>query len=60
MDRTYQNMLAVAKERLEGKDPNKIAQSANFLTTGFTWLVTAVFAFARYKGGAWMNKSLVD
>lgn len=30
-----------------------------WLTTGFTWLVTAVFAFWRYKGGAWMSKSLV-
>lgn len=30
-----------------------------FLTTGFTWLITAIFAFVRYKGGAWMNKSLV-
>lgn len=30
-----------------------------WLTTGLTWLVTAVFAFWRYKGGAWMSKSLV-
>ena len=30
-----------------------------FLTTGLTWLVTAIFAFARYKGEAWMSKSLV-
>ena len=30
-----------------------------FLTTGLTWLITAVFAFVRYKGGAWMGKSLV-
>lgn len=30
-----------------------------FLTTGLTWFMTAVFAFVRYKGGAWMNKSLV-
>lgn len=30
-----------------------------WLTTGPTWLVTAGFAFWRYKGGAWMTKSLV-
>lgn len=30
-----------------------------FLTTGLTWLITAIFALVRYKGGAWMNKSLV-
>ena len=30
-----------------------------FLTTGLTWLITAVFALVRYKGGAWMDKSLV-
>ncbi len=30
-----------------------------WLTTGLTWLVTAVFAFWRYKGGAWISKSLV-
>lgn len=31
-----------------------------WLTTGFTWLITAGFAFWRYKGGAWMAKSLVQ
>lgn len=31
-----------------------------FLTTGLTWLITAIFAFVRYKGGAWKNKSLVS
>ena len=31
-----------------------------FLTTGLTWLITAVFAIVRYKGGAWKNKSLVN
>lgn len=31
-----------------------------WLTTGLTWLVTAGFAFWRYKGGAWMTKSLVQ
>lgn len=30
-----------------------------FITTGLTWLVTALFALWRYKKGAWMNKSLV-
>lgn len=30
-----------------------------FLTTGLTWLITAVFAFIRYQGGAWKGKSLV-
>ena len=30
-----------------------------WFTTGLTWLVTAVFAFWRYRGGAWMSKSLV-
>lgn len=30
-----------------------------FFTTGLTWLMTAIFAFVRYKGGAWMDKSLV-
>lgn len=31
-----------------------------WLTTGLTWLVTAGFAFWRYKSGAWMAKSLVQ
>ena len=31
-----------------------------FLTTGLTWLITAIFALVRYKGGAWVNKSLVN
>lgn len=30
-----------------------------WLTTAFTWFVTAAFAFFRYKGGAWQSKSLV-
>ncbi len=30
-----------------------------WLTTGLTWTVTAVFAFFRYKHGAWKNKTLV-
>lgn len=30
-----------------------------WLTTGLTWLITALFAFWRYKSGAWMSKSLV-
>nr|WP_296837598.1 MATE family efflux transporter [uncultured Marvinbryantia sp.] len=30
-----------------------------WLTTGLTWLVTAVFALWRYRSGAWMSKSLV-
>lgn len=30
-----------------------------FITTGLTWLVTALFALWRYKKGAWMSKSLV-
>jgi putative efflux protein, MATE family len=31
-----------------------------WLTTGFTWLITALFAYWRYKSGGWMSKSLVD
>lgn len=31
-----------------------------FLTTGLTWLVTAIFALVRYKGGVWQEKSLVN
>ena len=31
-----------------------------FLTTGLTWLITAIFAFVRYKSSAWMDKSLVQ
>ena len=31
-----------------------------WLTTGLTWLITALFALWRYKGGAWMSKSLVE
>ena len=30
-----------------------------WLTTGVTWAVTAIFAFVRYKNGAWKTKSLV-
>ena len=30
-----------------------------WLTTGLTWTVTAVFAFLRYRKGAWKMKSLV-
>lgn len=30
-----------------------------WLTTGLTWTVTAVFAFFRYRHGAWKNKTLV-
>lgn len=30
-----------------------------FITTGLTWLVTALFALWRYKKGAWMKKSFV-
>lgn len=31
-----------------------------WLTTGLTWLVTAAFAFWRYRSGAWMTKSLIQ
>lgn len=31
-----------------------------WLTTSFTWFVTATFAFYRYKGGVWKTKSLVN
>ena len=31
-----------------------------WLTTALTWLVTAAFAFWRYRSGAWMSKSLVQ
>lgn len=31
MNRTYQNMLAAAKERLQGKNPYKIAQNTNII-----------------------------
>lgn len=31
-----------------------------WLTTGLTWLVTAGFALWRYRGGVWMEKSLVQ
>lgn len=31
-----------------------------FITTGLTWLVTALFALWRYKKGIWMKKTLVD
>ena len=31
MDRTYQNMLAAAKERLQGKNPYKIAENAKII-----------------------------
>lgn len=30
-----------------------------WMTTGLTWTVTAVFAFFRYRHGAWKNKTLV-
>lgn len=30
-----------------------------WITTGFTWTVTAIFALIRYKHGAWRNKKLV-
>lgn len=30
-----------------------------WLTTGLTWLVTALFAYGRYKSGKWMGMSLV-
>lgn len=30
-----------------------------WLTTGFTWIITSLFAFWRYKRGAWKSKSLV-
>ena len=30
-----------------------------WLTTGLTWVVTAVFALFRYKHGAWKEKKLV-
>ena len=42
------------------KDYSFIGKWGIFLTTGLTWLVTAVFAFVRYKGGAWEKKSLVS
>ena len=41
-------------------DTSFIGKWGIFLTTGLTWLVTAVFAFVRYKGGAWEKKSLVS
>lgn len=31
-----------------------------WITTGLTWTVTAVFAFIRYKSGAWSEKSLIS
>lgn len=31
-----------------------------WLTTGLTWVITALFAAWRYYGGAWMKKSLVN
>ena len=31
MDRAYQNMLAVAKERLKGRNPYQIASNANMI-----------------------------
>lgn len=31
-----------------------------WLTTGLTWVITALFAVWRYHGGAWMRKSLVN
>ncbi len=30
-----------------------------WLTTGLTWTVTALFALARYKHGAWKSKQLI-
>lgn len=30
-----------------------------WLTTGLTWAVTAIFAFFRYRHGAWKEKKLV-
>ena len=30
-----------------------------WLTTGLTWKVTALFALARYRHGAWKSKTLV-
>lgn len=30
-----------------------------WLTTGLTWTVTALFALARYKHGAWKSKKMI-
>lgn len=30
-----------------------------WLTTGCTWLITAIFALIRYKSGTWKSKKLI-
>ena len=37
----------------------KIGMWGIWLTTGLTWVLTALFALWRYKGDAWISKSLV-